>query len=192
MRLFIAVPIDPRNQRFLEKVQKSLREAEADYRWADPKNIHLTLAFLGETPEEKLPVLKEVLSSALRPCAGFSLSMDCWGAFPGPENPRVVWVGLKDEEKRLESLAQSVRAGLKGAQILFDQKDFKSHLTLGRLRSPKNLEAMRQKIRGEAMPKPGPQDSLVVSVREVRLYQSRLSPQGPEYETLHSEKLSED
>lgn len=190
MRLFVAVPIAPRNQRFLEKVQRSLREAEADYRWSDPGKIHLTLAFLGDVAEDKIAAVKEALSSAEKPPAAFSVFMDGWGAFPGPGNPRVIWVGLKDAEKKLQILAQGVRDSLKKAGIPFDEKEFLPHLTLGRLRSNKNLEAMKRKLKDESMPRPRPQDSLAVAVEEVRLYQSRLSPQGPAYEIVHSERLA--
>jgi RNA 2',3'-cyclic 3'-phosphodiesterase len=66
IRAFIAVELTTEIKRQLGKLQEQLKTSRADVKWVAPDNIHLTLKFLGQVPEEKLPAMHEALTELLR------------------------------------------------------------------------------------------------------------------------------
>jgi 2'-5' RNA ligase len=91
------------------------------------ENIHLTLAFLGATDPELLPMLVE-RARAVR-FAPIGLMLDRVGYW---RHNRIIWCGTDNEPQALTALVAGLRAGLGGAGIRSDPKPFVSHLTLVR------------------------------------------------------------
>ena len=125
MRLFLAVPLSP-------SVMEALCTAQADLRrqgrgsFPPPKNLHLTLAFLGELPGPEAAV--RALEQVRVP--GFSLTTAPPGRFPGGRGA-LWWVGLEPAPGLLAAREALVRA-LDGQGLWMDPKPFLPHLTLGR------------------------------------------------------------
>ncbi len=179
MRTFIAIDLPDAVRRFLAARQDRLRAAGGSVRWVRPERMHLTLAFLGEVPEEMAP---EVEAAVREACAGFApvpIEMGGAGQFPPRGRPRVVWTGLEDPAGRLLAL----QAALARATEVFAEKPerrrYEPHLTLGRVRGGRGLRDLSgavARLAGET----GPQ----FTAREVVLFKSDLSPQGPTYTAL--------
>ena len=121
MRLFIALKPSQEFRNALSDLQAHLLKAGVSARYLDPVNFHLTLAFIGEWPENVSWVLPEVQQP-------FSLILSDLGFFP---EAKVIWAGVKASDE-LKQLAQQVRDNLKEADIPFDQKPFVPHIILGR------------------------------------------------------------
>lgn len=173
MRLFVAIDVPDVVKEHLAFLQRSL-DVEG-LKLVHPKDIHLTLNFLGERkdPEAIIDRLRTVSFSA------FTLHLSATGFFPTPEEPRVVWVGLEDSPE-LFSLQHQI-------DLLFEpQKSFKAHLTIARVRRVDEQGRVRivSAVEGLAV-KP-----LAFKVSSFRLYLSTLTPLGAVYEVLETFKAA--
>ena len=121
MRLFTAIQPSPGFRAALEDLQQRLREAGVTGRYREPNGLHLTLAFIGEWPED----FTELLPAVQKP---FSVTLSHLGIFP---EANVLWAGVEPCEE-LDLLAKQVRHCLADAGIPFDRKSFSPHITLAR------------------------------------------------------------
>ena len=96
MRLFIAVAADEEVQSAAAEAVARLRRAGTNFRWVDPRDMHVTLRWFGATSEEKLPEIQELMTRAAAQIAPFELVYGGVGAFDSPEEARVVWIGLAE------------------------------------------------------------------------------------------------
>lgn len=178
MRLFVAVHLPQEIRERLALVQERLRRAQADVSWVKPANLHITLKFLGETEPKRLERIGPVLAEAARNVTPFSLAVAGVGAFGG-RIPRVVWVGVREGTAPLEALAGAVESGLARLGFPKEKRGFTAHFTLGRVRSPRNAEALLAAIRDEPTEPLG-----TVLVERFVLMQSELDPGGSIYTAL--------
>ena len=179
MRLFIAVPLPDQVRAALGQLQERLAEAQADVKWVEPANLHLTLKFLGDMPEGQVPAIIEALATAARSAARVELGLGALGAFPSMASPRVVWVGLHEGAQPLAALAQQLELLGRTFGWPHAERPFSPHLTLGRVRSPRGRAQLVHALREAAWRPPSPWPATAVT-----LYQSVLSSSGPRYTAL--------
>lgn len=136
MRLFVGV-LPPR--RACEELTRAIaphRSAWPGLRWLDPAGWHMTLAFLGEVPEEVLPELETRLARAASRHAPMTLSLAGAGAFPSVRRARVFWTGVHGPHLRLARLAGSLGAGaVRAGAARTDRRRLRPHLSLARSRA---------------------------------------------------------
>lgn len=186
MRLFIAIELSDDIRNTLSQIQAHLKYAGADVKWVEKDNIHLTLKFLGEVTEEKAEKIKTILDEIGKTSKPFEISVKDIGAFPKIDFPRVIWVGLDNGAKESVELAGKIDDALSKIGFQKETRLFAAHLTIGRVRSPKNKEALREKI---ASFRPQTIDHRPQTILSITLFQSTLTPQGPIYSKLHEAKL---
>ena len=179
LRTFIAVELPRDIQRILKGIQDELRKSGADVKWIQPDHIHLTLKFLGEIPEEKIEAVLKVMESSLECFAAFSFRLSHLGAFPKPENPRIIWVGVDSGENELKRLAGVLEKNLGSLGFKKEERGFAAHITLGRVRSSLNKFALSKLLKSYSLPQPMAQD-----VKNLVLFKSTLTSSGPLYEAL--------
>ncbi len=179
VRAFIAVDIGDEIRAKLDELQRKIKKVHANVRWIKPPNIHLTLAFLGDVPLEKIEPLKAALDQALAGQTSFDLEAAGTGFFGKPNRPRVIWAGLSDCPPLMELRRKTVKA-LPALEIEFDNKPFSPHLTLGRVKAPNHTESLLGKIEKYKEAQLGH-----TRVAAVELIQSELKPHGAEYAVLH-------
>jgi 2'-5' RNA ligase len=121
MRLFVGLRPSEAFRSALSELQSGLQDAGIAASYLDPSNFHMTLAFIGEWPEN----VTDILPSVEQP---FSLTLSHIGLF---REAKVIWAGVEASEP-LNDLAARVRSHLSAAGILFDPKPFVPHITLGR------------------------------------------------------------
>jgi 2'-5' RNA ligase len=170
MRLFYAVELPHEVQAALGR----LRPAEdTDYRWSDPSLLHVTLAFLGEQPEERLDVLQSVGAAAAGASSPRLLSLGEAGSFGPRRAPRVLWVGLDGDLAALQTVQSKLDSGLRAAGFGLEDRPFRPHVTLAR---------RREKAQSGALVGWPPQVAhKQFEMDHLTLFQSRLSPRGPTY-----------
>jgi len=178
MRLFIAVNLPPDIRERLAAEQDRLRRAQADVSWVRAENIHVTLKFLGETEEKRLDRIRPALLEVARGSAPFRIRAAGLGSFGG-RVPRVVWVGVREGAEPLSRLAKDVEAAMARLGFPKEKRGFTTHVTLGRVRSAKNAEALLTAL---AQAETGPFGS--VEVKQFELMQSELRPTGSVYTVL--------
>ena len=146
------------------------------------------MKFLGEIDKKKCEDVKAVLDKVAKSTKPFEISLKDIGAFPKIEFPRVIWVGLDKGAKESTELAGKIDEEL--SKIGFDKeaRPFAAHLTIGRVRSPKNKEALKEKIASAQGTRA--QDTSSKSAFSVILFHSKLTPTGSIYTKIHEAKLS--
>jgi 2'-5' RNA ligase len=178
MRLFIAVDLPEALRRVLGQAQVALREAAptTDVRWTSPERLHITLRFLGEVPEDAVPLLVGVMKRAAAGCPPPELAAAGVGAFPSLSRPRGIWVGI---DGPLAGLAAEIGTGLTAAGYPPEPRAFRAHVTLGRVRRSGAPRALATAIDVLGRARFG-----AWTATEVVLYRSHLRPTGSVYEPL--------
>lgn len=134
MRLFVAV-IPPRPVVLeLRAALTTLPHGDPALRWCRPETWHVTLAFLGDVPEDALDDLKERLGRAAARNTPMELALAGGGHFGG----RTLWTGVQGDRDRLGRLAESVNSVARRCHIKVDERPFRPHLTLARVRDSGN------------------------------------------------------
>lgn len=172
MRLFVAVDVDEKLRERTKPLLNALSRLNG-VKAVEPENLHITLLFLGEVEERRLPAIEDSLSSV--EFSPFTLTFEGVGAFPNEKNPRVVWVGVKDSGE-LKKLADSVYEKLKKLGFRRD-KEFAAHMTVARVKR-KNPEV------SDIISKFSSESFGEVEVSNFKLKQSILTPKGPIYKDL--------
>ncbi len=175
IRAFIAVELDNQIKEELARVQEILKTSQADVKWVEPINLHLTLKFLGQIANKKVEKINQVLKNPLCDFSSFPLTIKSLGAFPKINYPRVIWAGAFSPENKLKSLADLVETKLVSLKFPKEKRDFETHITLGRVKSAKNrsklIELMEEaKVQEKEM-----------MVTSLTLFESQLSSRGPQY-----------
>jgi 2'-5' RNA ligase len=181
LRLFVAVEIPEAQRRALASVVSGLRPAIEGARFVGEGAWHVTLKFLGPTEEDRLDAVREVIAGAV-PAAGggpVPVRLGGPGAFPSPRRARVVWVGLEDPTGRLGALAAALDEDFEQMGFPEEQRRWRPHLTVARLRVPGPVDL------GSADLRSGPEGlGEGFTVNEAVLFRSHLQRQGAVYEGL--------
>jgi len=101
-------------------------------RWAVTENLHLTVRFLGATAPDRVPDLVAATEAASALLAPFTVRLAGAGAFPTPDRPRVVWLGIVEGSAELAAVAGTLGDELAARGWEADERPFRAHLTLGR------------------------------------------------------------
>lgn len=143
MRLFLAIDLPQELQLRLDRLLSALRP-EALIKWSPLDNLHVTVKFVGEWPEERLGELHEALVSLPRR-SPIGIEVENLGWFPNARSPRVLWAGIQGAEA-LKALARDTEEALERIGIPPEERDFSPHLTLARIKNPVPLGRLRQRI----------------------------------------------
>ncbi|MBP1608781.1 MAG: 2',3'-cyclic phosphodiesterase [Acidobacteria bacterium] len=178
MRTFIAIPLPKSCHEMLDKLQQNLRPFRADLRLVAISSIHLTLKFLGEVDPKELPKLVEALNAETNQEPALSLCLRGIGCFPNLRNPRVIWCGIEGDTEKLACLQEEVENACCDLGFGREERPFHPHLTLARVNSKKNLQALSDYIRI------GSDLQSEFSADHINVYRSTLTPHGAIYDIL--------
>jgi len=179
IRAFVAVNISDAVRAALAEAQGQLRQVPADVSWTQPGNVHLTLKFLGEIGERGVARVGGTLVAAAAPHAPITATVAGFGVFPSKGPPRVVWAAVAEGAAALVSLQASVERALAALGFPREGRPFRPHLTLGRVRSPRNAAALVEAIAGLGGGLLG-----TFTAEHIDLMQSQLHPKGSIYTVL--------
>ena len=141
MRIFIAIEIPAEIKKRMAEAQGRLKVSGVEASWTRPEGIHLTLKFLGEVVEQRIPEVMNALALAVKGMDRFRIEIAGVGAFPNPKNARVVWIGVSGDIERLSSLQSSVEEAMSGMGMEREDRKFTPHLTLGRIKYIRSRDA---------------------------------------------------
>ena len=185
IRAFIAVDVPPEVKDHLSSVSTALGSLDLDVRLAPVSSIHLTLRFLGNVEETRVPGIGDAIRRCAQRVQPFPLAVRNLGAFPSRKRPRIVWAGVAGDGG-LERLHGLLELELKKLGFDREKKKFRPHLTLLRLKSSRNLKRLSSYLETEGQGT-GPVSFLV---RRIHLYESRLSSQGARHQKLATAELA--
>ncbi len=180
-RLFLAIPIKTTDNDFVPLLDGLKRQLAHEKRinWVRPQNIHLTLKFIGDTPNEDIPKIIETVGEMLRNHKCFTMDFNRTGIFGSRYAPRVLWLGMNETPQELYDLEEDTLTAFDKLGYLRDRQNFVPHITLGRIKElcekqyfQKIVSAIEQK------------SYIKQEVNEIILFQSILRPEGAIYKEL--------
>lgn len=187
IRTFIAIAVDDRLRDALAEVQQHLREVGAGVAWVRPAGMHLTLKFLGDVEDTRVPEIAAAMAPVAAASVPFAATLAGTGVFPAPRRPRVLWAGITTGADALAALAAGIDDALTPLGFPRETRPFSPHLTLGRVKDPGDHHALLARLGTYAETEFG-----TTPVREITLYRSDLSPQGATYTALATAPLGGD
>lgn len=184
LRTFIAIDLSAELRASLGELQDRLRGelGSRSVRWVQPQGIHLTLKFLGDTPQEQLDEMQRALARAAAAVEPFLVSAEGVGCFPNVRQPRVVWVGLQEPTGALLRLRNAVEGEVAPLGYPTEKRPFQPHLTLGRVQRDAPAGEVRRVGQVVAATATGPLGEMAVAA--VSHIKSDLRPNGAVYTTL--------
>lgn len=186
LRTFIAVDLGKTIRDRIITLQETLAKTGAEIKWVEPENLHITLLFLGEVDARQvIDVCRMVQECATRQ-PPFSMSVETVGCFPNERRPRIVWVGVGEGTQELCSLHDAMEGPLQELGYRREERRYTPHITLGRVKSDHPTDDLTASLAKRASWQAG-----AVSVEEILVMSSQLTPQGPQYMVLSRATLGE-
>jgi 2'-5' RNA ligase len=185
IRSFIAVDLDdPAIKARISNVQRDLEQTHAQLKMVEPELMHLTLRFLGEIHQQTVDRVIEILGSVrFQP---FDVTFSGVGTFPSLSRINIIWIGIIRGQEHLSEIFQQLEPKLRQIGMAADNKGFNPHLTIARVKSGLNREALANAVKKMHELQLGN-----VHVKCVRLKKSTLTPRGPIYTTIHEVQAAE-
>lgn len=179
-RTFLAIPItiDANYLSWLEKMKKNL-SYEKYINWSSTSNMHLTLKFVGDTPNDDIPKIVDKISSLTKRHGQFLLDFDKLGLFGSHYAPRVMWLGLQNESSALNALEEDVLSAFDELGYLRDRQNFVPHLTICRIKKLVDKQFFFQIFNSQEQ-----KSRICNPVKELVFYQSILLPQGAMHKVI--------
>jgi RNA 2',3'-cyclic 3'-phosphodiesterase len=189
-RAFIAVLLSEQARKAVALQINRLRPFSKAVTWVPPRNLHITLRFLGDQTDEQLADVTAALQEAAEGVSAFTLRLRGLGAFPGIENPRTIWIGISDGAPEVKDLQVRVTEALDRHGTPNEPGSWKAHVTIGRIPTQKRwrregiAEIRSGLIRG------GATTFAKSPVTSIELMRSDLLPSGARYSEICSVPLS--
>jgi 2'-5' RNA ligase len=195
IRAFVAIELNAPLRKALAQVQTDLRNrlqnamvSDVRIQWVKPESVHLTLKFLGDIQEERIPEIATALARVTDVYARCAVDVGGVGAFPDARAPRVLWVGLSSQAEGITRLAAAVERALIELGFAPEPKPFNPHLTLARIKE-RSCDIGRALAVDRLLEQAVPIGT--VTVNAIALMKSELKPSGAVYTKLCEVSLKE-
>jgi 2'-5' RNA ligase len=179
VRTFIAIELPQEVREYLESRQTDLASAGGDVKWVRTDDIHLTLVFLGNVPVEEIAAVAAAVRGVAALMGPIRLQAGGAGCFPPHGRPRVVWIGIEEPTGALARLQGAVAEATERFAERSERREYKAHLTVGRVRGGRGAEELSEAVAALADAK-GPE----FEAAEVVIFESVLAREGPTYMPL--------
>lgn len=184
-RIFCAIELPPDAQTAVLDHISAIKKDATDFRatWARETNLHLTIKFAGNTPEDRVASFSACIARAASAFAPFTIRLEGTGVFPERGAARVLWIGVNDESGNLRGLEAAVEKECEQERFSGEDRAFHPHLTLARVRNPHDGFALAKIHKTFAF------EPITIAVNELQVIRSELSPQGSKYTTVSRHRL---
>jgi len=169
----------------LEEIQAQLKKTDLNLRFVSPKNIHLTLKFLGDIKTESIEKIAEAMIEAGSLFSPIPLFAKGVGVFPGIKKPRVLWAGISGQRDEMINLKSSLENRLDALGFLRDTRPFRMHLTIGRVKG--RIDSLRLL---KVMDRFRDFQSKMIVAEKMVFFRSELKPAGAVYTKLMEAEFS--
>jgi len=183
-RLFVGFPITSPDSlsAALKKLRIGADKREMEFDWSPPENFHVTLNFLGATPEDRISEVAALLSSVARGHTSFETSLRGLGGFPDEHHMRVMWVGVR-KSRALSDLQSDLAESLRSLEFELEDRDYVPHLTVARTRKARS---------GKDLISPWVRtDFGDLTIKSIALFESVMHGSRPHYEVLETFPLAD-
>ncbi len=178
-RAFTAIVVDDATRESLGRCQDELRALKSDVRWTSPAGFHVTLQFLGTIDAARRNAYENAMRGALDDMDAFRFRVEGLGCFPDRRKPRVLWAGVTVGAEAITTIHERLDRAFEPLGHEPERRPFHPHVTIGRLRGPRGLPELRERLVRMLGP-----DPVELSAKAVHLQRSRRTPHGAIYDTL--------
>lgn len=182
MRVFIAIDLPDEIKESIANIENEVRGKDVDVKFVEPKNLHITLKFLGEVNEEKVKEIEETVSDCVKEIKMFTIKLQGIGYFGSENYIKTLWINIREGKDTLIEIIKMLDKGLD--HIRKDNYQPNPHLTIGRVRSGRNKEILLDETKRLKDVKVGE-----IQVKQIKLKKSELTPKGPIYTDLYTINL---
>ena len=180
-RGFIAIDIKATSQ--ITMFEKEIAKTGADIKLVEPKNIHITVKFLGDTDENDIDSIEQSIKESVLEIKPFPITLKGTGVFPNQNYIKVIWIGIIDDGN-IETIARNIDEKLTPLGFKKENRGFSPHLTIGRVKTARNKDQLLKVIRNYSAV-----EFTIQNVQSIALKKSELTPKGPIYTTLREVPL---
>ncbi len=187
IRAFIALPVEEAARSALRKVIDELRPVgmgdRYSVRWVERDNIHLTLKFLNSIDGQQIKRVTGAMDT-LKGMKAFRIELHTIGAFPSLARPRVLWIGIEQQEQ-VKALFDKLEVSIH--DLNGEDRPFTAHITIGRVNGTVDNQGLEKIIKVW--------DDILISssfVDRVVLFQSILGSKGAVYRSLYTVDLNKE
>ena len=177
IRSFLAIELDEKLVPPILDVQNDFKETNTNIKYVPAENMHFTLKFFGNIDEDMVDDITASVEKIIKNYSSFELKIENCGSFPNQKVIKVLWLGI-DKDSKITELQKDLdkefeKLGFK------KERNYISHLTIGRVKSPKNKNEIKEIINKNKNIEIGS-----MTVNRICLKKSTLTPQGPIYENI--------
>ncbi|MCK5050141.1 MAG: RNA 2',3'-cyclic phosphodiesterase [Candidatus Cloacimonetes bacterium] len=174
MRTFVALDLP---ETIKEDVSGAINNFRSLYpfgvNWVPQENLHITFQFIGETKEEDIPEIAELLETSFSGLPTLFFTNPKLEILPG-RDPKIIWIGLENNDSLIQKTSKRLKSRLRQMGYKIDSRRLRFHITLGRIkkRLPENMveQILTTELKINSF-----------EVLKATLYQSLLKPHGPRY-----------
>ena len=177
IRSFLAIDLAEDLKPKIADVQRQFKKTDANIKYVPPENMHFTLKFFGNIDEDMVEDISEAVEKVAGNYSSFDLSIGGCGSFPNQNTIKVLWIGI-DRDSKIIELQKDLDREFKKLGFK-KERNYISHLTIGRPRNNKNKNQVKDTINSLKNVKIG-----TMKVSKISLKKSTLTPQGPIYEDI--------
>ena len=185
LRTFLSVPVPREVSSKKNMLYSTLETVDGDINWVKNAQLHLTLKFLGHTPESSIDNVIDHIEKITPDINPFDLKIDETGCFPVPTRPRTLWLGVKGNLEPLLTLVESIETALESLGFPRSDRDFSPHITLARIKYPQKHTPNVDPFLKSSY------DPIDFPVDRVQYFSSELLPTGAVYTILKTFPLGE-
>ncbi len=179
MRTFIAVDLPLSHKKKIELNTRNARSQFPQLKWVEPHNLHITLKFLGEIKERQLGDVEKAVRQVASKFSPFELQIGHADSFDAGGSIRVLWLAVVKGAETLTNMAREIDRELVKFGFQREKRPFQAHLTIARSRKyGPRIRFSQLGLTRESLPP--------FTVREIVIYKSTLTPNGPIYEQLRT------
>jgi 2'-5' RNA ligase len=182
VRVFIAAVLPDEMRKQINTLVEEFRSPNQSIKWVREENVHITLNFLGEVADGNIEELAGIIGKALTGMSPFFVEVGGISAFPSPERPRVLWIGVDDPKQGLKKAYSAIYDALEHSalEVHRETKEYTPHITIGRIkgRFDRNIVQILHSYQDRRFGG--------YQVKETVLFRSILHPEGPRYVPVHT------
>ena len=177
IRSFLAIEVDKNLLNKINTIEDDFKQIDANIKYVPSKNMHFTLKFFGNIDLEMIDKISKSIEKVIKNYEPFGLKIKGSGAFPNEKRIKVIWIGI-EENPELKSLQKELDHEFN--KLGFNlERNYISHLTIGRMKSGRNKNQVQNKIKKYRDYEIGD-----MCVRKIYLKKSTLTPNGPIYDNI--------
>ena len=183
LRTFLSIPVPNEVHSLMDKLQNTVNTNGAIVNWIRKGNIHLTLKFIGDVPEDDVDMVSNTIKNIISSSNSVQLQISDTGCFPKKTRPRILWLGINGDLTPLQDIVNNINDALDPLGYPKENKEYVPHLTLARIKYPqKNTPDISSFLNAEYEP-------IKLQTNKIHFMRSELFFKGSVYTILDTHYL---